>query len=120
MRDYTEIASFERAGFEVIVDKTWEDLDPRDMFEADEADEICRKIDNYDLDWFMLRVRVLLDGHELGSSYLGGCCYEWNKVADVLTDGTAEDKIEEAMAEAREEALRLKHRLIELDLESMV
>ena len=119
MRDYTEIATLERDGFDVIVDKTWEDISPRDMFESDEVDEICRKIENYDYDWFMLRVRVMLDGHELGSSYLGGCLYDWNRVADVLTDGTAEDKIEEALAEAREEALRLKHRLIELDLESL-
>lgn len=120
MRDYTEIATLERDGFDVIVDKTWEDIDVGDCFDDTcyDIQEMRRKINDYDLDWFMLRVRVMLGGHELGTSYQGGCLYEWNRVADVLTDGTAEDKIEEALAEAREEALRLKHRLIELDLES--
>jgi hypothetical protein len=53
----------------------------------------------------MLRVRVLLDGHELGSSYLGGMLYE--DPTECLTDGSAEDMISEALAEAREEARRL-------------
>ena len=57
----------------------------------------------------MLRVRVLFDGHELGSHYLGGCLYENAK--DVLTDGTAEDCIAEALIEARGEVRRLKERL---------
>jgi hypothetical protein len=46
----------------------------------------------------MLRVRVLLDGHELGSAYLGGMLYEDPK--ECLTDGSAEDMIYEAIAEA--------------------
>lgn len=105
MRHYDELATYTREGFEVIVDKTWEDLNPRDLFEREDADEICRKIDSCELDWFMLRVRVLLDGHELGSHYLGGCCYE--DAREVLVDGCAEDCIYEAMHEARKEAQRL-------------
>jgi len=105
MRHYDELAVYQREGFEVIVDKTWEDLNPRDLFEAEDADEICKKIDACDLDWFMLRVRVMLDGHELGSHYLGGCCYE--DASEVLKDGTAEDCIYAALEEARVEARRL-------------
>jgi hypothetical protein len=117
MRDYTEIASFEREGFLVIVDKTWEDIDVAQCFDEScyDIQEMREKIDRYDLDWFMLRVRVMLDGHEFGSHYLGGCLYEWNKVADVMTDGTAEDCIQEALHEARAEVRRLREKLLALD-----
>ncbi len=111
MRDYDELASFEREGFLVIVDKTYEDLSPRQCFDdtVTDIEQICKDIDNYTLDWFMLRVRVLFDGHELGSHYLGGCLYE--DAREVLKDGTAEDCIAEALHEARSEVKRLKERL---------
>jgi hypothetical protein len=105
MRHYDELAVYERDGFEVIVDKTWEDIHPDQLFEREDAPEICDKIDRGVYDWFMLRVRVMLDGHELGSHYLGGCCYE--DAREVLTDGCAEDCIYAAMEEARREARRL-------------
>lgn len=111
MRDYTELASYDREGFLVIVDKTWEDIPLRDMFDDTCYDiaDMERKVDRYDLDWFMLRVRVLLDGHEMGSHYLGGCLYE--DAREVLTDGTAEDCIAEALHEARQEIKRLREKL---------
>ena len=107
MRHYEELARYERDGFEVIVDKTWEDIDVGDCFDDTcyDIQEMRDKINNYDLDWFMLRVRVMLAGHELGSHYLGGCLYE--DAREVLTDGTAEDCIYAAMEEARAEARRL-------------
>jgi hypothetical protein len=119
MRDYTEIARLERDGFEVIVDKTYEDIDPWSQLSEcfDDRDELYRKIGSGDLDWFMLRVRVMLDGHEFGSHYLGGCLYEWNKVGDVMTDGTAEDCIYAAMLEAKAEVKRLKDKLNALVVE---
>ena len=111
MRHYDELASYDREGFLVIVDKTYEDLSPRQCFddECHDIDQICRDIDSYKLDWFMLRVRVMLDGHELGSHYLGGCLYE--NAQDVLKDGTVEDCLIEAMHEAKQEVKRLKERL---------
>ena len=107
MRYYDTLATYDREGFEVIVDKTWEDLNPRDLFDdtVSDVDEIIKDIDRGHLDWFMLRVRVLLDGHELGSHYLGGMLYEDPK--ECLTDGSAEDCIDEALREAKEEARRL-------------
>jgi hypothetical protein len=36
----------------------------------------------------------------------------------VLTDGTVEDQLIEVLHEARQEALRLKQALVEMDLES--
>jgi hypothetical protein len=107
MRHYDELAVYQREGFEVIVDKTWEDIDVAQCFDDScyDIQEMRDKINSYHLDWFMLRVRVMLDGHELGSHYLGGCLYE--DAREVLKDGTAEDCIYAAMQEAREEARRL-------------
>ena len=109
---YDTIAEFERDGFTVIVDKTYEDFNPRDHFESDDMDEILRKIDNGTYEWFMLRVRVLVEGLELGSHYLGGCLYEDPR--EVLTDGTAEDCIYEAMKEAKSQVYRMKQKFAEL------
>ena len=111
-RYYDTISEFERDGFTVIVDKTYEDFNPRDHFESDDMDEILRKIDNGTYEWFMLRVRVLVEGLELGSHYLGGCLYE--DAREVLTDGTAEDCIGEAMKEAKSQVYRMKQKFAEL------
>jgi hypothetical protein len=78
---------------------------------------MARKIDNCDLDYFMLRARVLLDGHEMGSHVVGGFLYE--DAREVLTDGMAEDLIYQAMSEAKTEVLRLRSKLAELDLEAI-
>jgi hypothetical protein len=107
MRYYDTLAEFERDGYDIIVDKTYEDLNPRDSFDESctDIDEIIKDIDRGHLDWFMLRVRVMVEGLELGSAYLGGCLYEDPK--DVLTDGTAEDFIAEAMVEAKSKVYKL-------------
>lgn len=119
MRHYDEIARLERDGFDVIVDKTWEDIPLSHSFDEECYDirDLEQKVDNYDLDWFMLRVRVLFEGHELGSHYLGGCLYK--DAREVLTDGTAEDCIQEAMAEAKQEVKRLADKLwaLQMDME---
>lgn len=113
-RYYDELASFERDGFQVIVDKTWEDLDPwdqlSDCFPNKQA--LYNDIDSGRYEWFMLRVRVFVEGLELGSAYLGGMLYE--DAAECLKDGTAEDMIQEALAEAKKDVYRLKQRFAEL------
>ncbi len=115
MRYYDHLATLQRDGFEIIVDKTWEDIPLADLFDTSidpdtgkpyyDIEQMARDIDRGDLDYFMLRVRALVDGHELGSSYVGGFLYE--DASEVLRDGTAEDMIWEAVAEAKKEALRL-------------
>lgn len=112
MRHYEELAKYERDGFDIVVDKTWEDIDPRGQFDVADAEDVCMKIDEGTYDWFMLRVRVFFDAHEMGSHYLGGCCYE--DARTVLTDGTAEDCISAAMDEAKKEIIRLKEKLADL------
>jgi len=112
MQHYDLIERFERDGFTVIVDKTYEDTNPRDHFEESDVAEILRKIDNGTYEWFMLRVRVLVEGLELGSAYLGGCLYEDPR--EVLSDGTAEDFIDEAMKEAKAQVYRLSKKFAAL------
>ena len=116
MRHFDELARYEREGFEIIVDKTWEDIHPRDCFDDSVTDigQLCEQIDTGYYDWFMLRVRCLVDGHELAAEYLGGCCYE--NARDVLTDGVAEDIIWTAMNEAKQRAAALSQRLFMLSL----
>lgn len=109
MRYYDTLAEYDRDGFNVIVDKTWEDCHPRDLFDTSidpdtglpyyDVDDMCSKIDRGDLDWFMLRVRVMHEDVELAVDYVGGFLYE--DAREVLTDGVAEDMIESALAEAR-------------------
>ena len=112
-RYYDTIAEFERDGYDIIVDKTYEDLSPRDCFDdCHDVDEIIKDIDRGHLEWFQLRVRVLVEGLELGSAYLGGCLYEDPK--EILTDGTAEDFIAEAMVEAKSQVYRLSRKFTEL------
>jgi hypothetical protein len=113
-RYYDELASYEREGFDIIVDKTYEDLNPRDMFDdcVTDLDQLCKDIEYGNLDWFMLRVRVLVEGLELGSTYLGGCLYADAK--EVLVDGLAEDCIGEAMKEAKSQVYRLSKKFAEL------
>jgi hypothetical protein len=107
MRYYDTLAEYEREGYTIIVDKSWEDLSVHDCFDISchDTDQICKDIDNGNLDWFMLRVRVMVEGLEIGSHYLGGCLYKDAK--DVLTDGTAEDCIGEALHEAKSQVYRL-------------
>ena len=115
MRHYDELMNEQRGPFTVIVDKTWEDLSPRDQFEDSDVEEICRKIDNYTYDWFMLRTRVFFNDVELAANYLGGCLYEDAK--DVLTDGTAEDQIYQTLLDSKGPLKELKEKFAAVDLD---
>ena len=109
MRDYTVLAELDREGFNVIVDKTWEDLPLEDLFDTSidpdtglpyyDVKDMYRQIERGDLDYFMLRVRVMHEDMELAVSYVGGFVYE--DASEVLRDGTAEDMIWETLEEAK-------------------
>lgn len=111
MRYYDELARFEREGFDIVVDKTWEDIDVADCFDDScyNIQELRDDINSGNLDWFMLRVRAFVDGNELGSSYVGGFLYK--DAREVLTDGTAEDMIWEAINEAKKNVYPLLRKL---------
>lgn len=122
-RYYDTLLEEQRGPFQVIVDKTWEDIPLGDLFDTStdpetglpyyDVEEMARKIDCGDLDYFMLRVRVLFDGYELACDYVGGFLYE--DAREVLTDGVAEDMIWSATEAAKISAAELFHKLQQLD-----
>lgn len=109
MRDYTMLAELDRDGFNVIVDKTWEDLPLDDLFDTSinpdtglpyyDIHAMYADIEMGKLDYFMLRVRAMHEDVELAVSYVGGFLYE--DASEVLRDGTAEDMIWETVEEAK-------------------
>ena len=105
MRYWDELLREERGDLEIVVDKTWEDISPSQCFEESDVEEINAKINDGTYDWFMLRVRVLVEGLEVAEEYLGGCCYE--DAREVLKDGTAEDLIHTAIESAKPQFYKL-------------
>ena len=101
MRQYYELATYERDSYTVVVDHTAEDLAIRDCFDDSVHDiaDLCDKVNRGIYDWFILRVRVIKDSTTLEEDTLGGCMYE--SATDVLTDGTAEDLIQQALKNAK-------------------
>lgn len=92
--------------FTIRVHKTWEESHPSDFFDdvvdpvtgESEVSNLCQKIDDGDLEWFVLRVQIFYTDMELGTAYLGGLLYSDSR--DTLTDGTVNDLIVEASHEA--------------------
>ena len=103
MRYWDELLRETRGDFEVVVDKSWEDCSIRDLFDESCYDikELEDKVNRGDLDWFMLRARVFVEGLELGDAIVGGFMYE--DARETLRDGTAEDLIWQAMDEAKKQ-----------------
>ena len=91
----------EQDGMLIVVDRTYCDMDPADMFDDScwDVNEMKEKISNGFYDWFDLRVRVLVEGLEVGYASAGGYLYE--DAMEVFKDGTAQDLIDEAVADAQ-------------------
>ena len=116
-RHYDNLAQYERDGYTIIVEKTYEDSHPGDSFDDSCYDikQMCQDIDRGHLDWFMLRVRVLVQGLPVAEEWLGGCLYE--DAREVLSDGTAEDIISQAMTSARQRVKAVSQFFTELNLQ---
>ncbi len=129
MRYYDTLAEYDRGGFNVIVDKTWEDLPLEDLFDTTidpetgkpyyDVQDMYRKIDRGDLDYFMLRVRAMYEDVELAVNYVGGFLYE--DASEVLRDGTAEDMISETIEDAKKRVTQILEGLskIPVDLKTV-
>jgi len=127
MQQWTELLSEQRNGLDVIVDKTWEDIPLDHLFDTSvdpdtdlpyyDLAEMAQQIDRGELDYFMLRARVLYQGLELGSTIVGGFLYE--DAEEVLTDGTAEDLIWQAEREAQQAIPGLIQGLSAVQLDSL-
>ncbi len=107
MRYWDELLREQRGDLEIVVDKTWEDIPVRDLFDDTCYDikEMEDKVNSGELDWFMLRARVFVEGLEVGDAIVGGFMYE--DAREVLKDGTAEDLIYQAIEEAKPKFYRL-------------
>lgn len=107
MRYWDELLREQRGDLEIVVDKSWDDLPLRDCFDDGcyDIEDMENKVNSGDLDWFMLRARVFVEGLEVGSSIVGGFLYE--DAREVLKDGTAEDLIYEAIEEAKPQFYKL-------------
>ena len=115
MRYYDTLAEYNRAGFDIIVDKTWEDLPLADLFDTSinpdtglpyyDVEQMARDIDSGKLDYFMLRVRAMYEDVELAVNYVGGFVYE--DAAEVLRDGVAEDMIAETIEDAKKRVTQI-------------
>ncbi len=107
MRYWDELLREQRGDLEIVVDKSWEDCSIRDLFDDTVFDikEMEDKVNSGELDWFMLRARVFVEGLEVGDSIVGGFMYE--DAREVLKDGTAEDLISQAIEEAKPKFYRL-------------
>lgn len=69
----------EQDGFTIHCYALPEDMSPVGHFASgdDKADqEIIDKINDGTYRWFMVKVTASKEGIELGTDYLGGCCYE--------------------------------------------
>ncbi len=107
MRYWDELLREERGDLEIVVDKSWEDCSIRDLFDDTvfDIEDMQEKVNSGELDWFMLRARVFVEGLEVGDAIVGGFMYE--DAREVLKDGTAEDLIYQAIEEAKPKFYRL-------------
>lgn len=101
MRYWDELLREQRGDLEIVVDKSWEDCRIRDLFDDTccDIEDLERKVNSGELDWFMLRARVFVEGLEVGEHICGGFLYE--DAREVLKDGMAEDLIYQAIEEAK-------------------
>jgi hypothetical protein len=100
MQHYETIWQFETPRFTVTCDVTPEDMDPAESLEEQEDIDAIR---DGAVDWFVARVRVLLDGKVIAADYLGGCAYRnaSDFVSGADRDGYFRDMVRSAVSEAR-------------------
>jgi hypothetical protein len=104
---YETIHTSKTAGFDIVFSVTHEDHQPDWDFE-DEADkqDTLDRINSGDLVYFIARVQAFKNGIELGTDYLGGCCYD-SYMQFVEASGYYADMVENAISEARANIAKL-------------
>ena len=116
MRYYTTVKEFKVDQFDVIVDWTYEDCSVRDCFDETEEEfrEMERRLDAYLDTHYIARVRAMYDGVEMGCATLGSCYARDCSPEDDINEGIGgylEDMIDEAVDQARNEAVAMLQRL---------
>jgi hypothetical protein len=113
---YTTVKEFKQDQFDVIVDWTYEHCSVRDCFDETEEQyaEMERRLNDYTDTHYIARVRAMYDGVEMGCATLGSCYAYDCDPEDDINDGIGgylEDMIDEAMDQARTEAVAMLQRL---------
>lgn len=116
MNYYHTVREFKYAEFDIIVDWTYEFSSLRDCFDdaVSDIDEMERRCEAHLDTHYIARVRAMYDGVEMGCATLGSCyAYGCDPEDDINSGigGYLEDMIEEAVDEARAEAVRMLDRL---------
>jgi hypothetical protein len=105
---YETIKTEDTQGFQIVFSVCPEDMHPRESFDTDDLDDICRKIDSGAYVWFTARVDAYRHGVLLASDYLGGCLYD--SYADFLAEGGYyEDMVHNVVTAAKQTLARLGH-----------
>lgn len=96
-----QIHQEEKEGFVIKTYATPEENEP----DFDDQ-EVLDQIKDGSLEWFMVRVTASKQGIELGTEYLGGCCYKtWQ---DFIKAGNYySDMVDAAIKEAKETIINL-------------
>ena len=116
MRDFYHAKTFKVDQFDIIVDWTYEDCSVRDCFDETEEEfaEMERRLDAYIDTHYIARVRAMYDGVEMGCDTIGSCyareCSPEDDI-DAGIGGYLADMVEEAVDQAREEAVCMLDRL---------
>ena len=116
MEHYYQVKNFKVDQFDIIVDWTYEHCSVRDCFDETEEEfcEMERRLDAYLDTHYIARVRAMYDGVEMGSSSLGSCYARDCSPEDDINDGIGgylEDMVDEAVDQARNEAVAMLQRL---------
>ena len=116
MTYFTTVKEFRYAEFDIIVDWTYEDCSVRDCFDETEEEfaEMERRLNAHLDAHYVARVRAMYDGVEMGCDTLGSCYARECSPEDDINDGIGgylEDMIEQAVDQARTEAVRMLDRL---------
>ena len=116
MRYFTTVKEFKVDQFDIIVDWTYEDCSVRDCFDETEEEfaEMERRLDAYLDTHYIARVRAMYDGVEMGCDTLGSCYARDCSPEDDINDGIGgylEDMVDQAVDQARTEAVRMLDRL---------
>jgi len=116
MRNFTTVKEFKVDQFDIIVDWTYEDCSVRDCFDETEEEfaEMERRLEAYQDTHYIARVRAMYDGVEMGSATIGSCYARDCSPEDDINDGIGgylEDMVDEAVDEARTEAVAMLQRL---------
>ena len=115
---YSTVQEFTQDQFNIIVDWTYEDFSIRDCFEETEERfaEMERRLELYLDTHYIMRVRALYNGVEMGCSTLGSCyAYDCSPAEDITKNMTdyLEDLVTEAVAEARTNATAMLEKMKE-------